>query len=56
MPLFPLPALAALVGWIFVIATSEPKHVAAGLILAAAGVGCYLVTAVKQKEWPFRQA
>jgi amino acid transporter len=56
MPLFPLPALAALVGWIFIIATSQTSHMVAGFVLAAAGVGCYLITAVKQKEWPFRQA
>ena len=56
MPFFPLPALAALVGWVFIIVTSEAKHVAAGLVLAAAGVGLYLITAVKQREWPFRQA
>jgi amino acid transporter len=56
MPFFPLPALAALAGWVFIIATSEAKHVAAGLVLAAAGVGFYLITAVKQREWPFRQA
>jgi amino acid transporter len=56
MPLFPLPALAALVGWIFIIATSQTSHMVAGFVLAAAGVGCYLITAVKQREWPFRQA
>jgi amino acid transporter len=56
MPLFPLPALMALGGWIFIIATSEARHIAVGLVLAAAGVGCYLITAVKQREWPFRQA
>jgi amino acid transporter len=56
MPLFPLPAIAALFGWIFIIVTSETRHIAVGLLLAAAGVGCYLITAVKQREWPFRQA
>jgi amino acid transporter len=56
MPLFPLPALAALVGWVFIIATSQTSHMVAGFALAAAGVGCYLITAVKQREWPFRQA
>jgi len=56
MPLYPLPALAALVGWIFIIATGEIKHIAAGLVLAVAGIGCYLIIAVRQREWPFRQA
>lgn len=56
MPLYPLPALVALVGWIFIIATGETKHIATGLVLAAAGVSCYLIIAARQKEWPFRQA
>lgn len=56
MPLFPLPAVAALVGWLFIIATSERRHIVVGLILAAAGCCCYLFTASRQKEWPFRHA
>jgi len=56
MPLFPLPALAALVGWFFIVVTSKARHVAVGLALAAAGVGFYLITAAKQREWPFWQA
>jgi hypothetical protein len=56
MPLFPLPALAALVGWVFIIATSETKHIAIGLVMAAIGCCCYLIQAARLKEWPFRQA
>jgi len=56
MPLFPLPALAALVGWVFIIATSEAKHIAIGLAMAAIGCCCYLIQAARRKEWPFRQA
>jgi amino acid transporter len=56
MPLFPLPALVALVGWFFILATSETKHIVIGLLLAAAGGCCYLINASRQREWPFRQA
>jgi amino acid transporter len=56
MPFFPLPALVALVGWFFILFTSEAKHLAIGLLLGAAGIGCYLILAARQKEWPFRQA
>ena len=42
MPLFPLPALAALVGWGFVFATSKPLVIAYGLGSLALGVAAFL--------------
>ncbi|QNI37549.1 APC family permease [Edaphobacter albus] len=56
MPFYPLPVAIALVGWVYIIATSEWKHVAVGVVLAASGVGFYLIQARKKEEWPFRQA
>jgi amino acid transporter len=56
MPLYPLPVVGALIGWIYIVATSEVRHIAIGLGLAAAGICCYLVQASRKREWPFRQA
>lgn len=56
MPLYPLPVAIALVGWVYIIATSEWKHIAVGVFLAAAGMGFYLMQARTKEEWPFRQS
>ena len=56
MPLYPIPVIIALVGWVFIIATSEMKHIVVGVGLAVAGVCVYLVQASKVREWPFRHA
>jgi amino acid transporter len=56
MPLYPIPVVAALIGWVFIIATSELKHIAVGLGLALTGICFYLIQASKKQEWPFRQA
>ena len=56
MPLFPLPALAALVGCAFIMVTSKAKHIVIGIAMAAIGCSCYLIQAARQKEWPFGHA
>jgi amino acid transporter len=43
MPLFPLPALVALVGWLFVFSTSEPAVLIYGIASLLAGVAAFLV-------------
>ena len=41
--LYPLPALVALFGWIFIFATSDIRVIGFGLALLAAGVGAYFL-------------
>ena len=53
MWLYPLPSLIALAGWVFIVATSGPRYIIAGLGLLAAGVGAYLWRAQRSREWPF---
>jgi amino acid transporter len=43
MPLFPLPALFALAGWLFVFATSTPPVLIYGVVSLIAGVVAFLV-------------
>ncbi len=54
MPLFPLPAGIALLGWIYIVVSSNPLHIAIGAAMAITGTGAYLLLAHNKKEWPFQ--
>ncbi len=54
MPLYPLPAIVALAGWIYIVASSNPRHIAIGFAMATAGVILYLLQARQKREWPFK--
>lgn len=56
MPLYPLPALIALFGWLAIVFTSNVRHIGIGLAMGLAGMGFYLVQARRKEEWPFRHA
>ncbi len=58
MWLYPVPCVVALLGWIFMIATTERPMQAAGLASLAAGVVAFLVWSWRNGTWPFasRQA
>jgi hypothetical protein len=43
MPLFPVPAVVALAGWLYVFSTSEPKILIYGVGSLVAGVIAYFV-------------
>jgi len=55
MPLYPLPPLVAIAGFVFILVNRS--HALGGLAVAAAiacsGTGIYLLRAKKLKEWPF---
>ena len=53
MPLYPLPALIAMLGWIYIAASSGLRYVAIGLGTVAAGFAIYLIKAKRGQEWPF---
>ncbi len=53
MPWYPLPALLALAGWTYIVATNGWRYVAAGLLLLLLGIGAYLWRARAASEWPF---
>ena len=54
MPLYPLPAVIALLGWIYIVVSSKGLHIAIGAAMAATGAGAYLLLAGHKKEWPFQ--
>ena len=56
MPLYPLPALLATAGWIYILVASGWKFVGTGVLLAIAGSLAYLGWARHRREWPFEKA
>jgi amino acid transporter len=53
MPLFPIPALIALAGWIFILITSGAAYLLSGLALVLLGITAYLIRARRTHEWPW---
>jgi amino acid transporter len=53
MWLYPLPSLVALLGWIFIFATTPPLVIAFGLGALLLGVLCFGVWSWKTRTWPF---
>ncbi|MGQ0649135.1 MAG: APC family permease [Gemmatimonadaceae bacterium] len=53
MWLYPVPSLVALMGWIFIFATTPASVVAFGLGALALGAVCFAVWSWKRGTWPF---
>ena len=53
MWLYPVPALVALLGWIFVFATTQLEVILFGLGVLAAGCAAFLVWSWRTQRWPF---
>jgi amino acid transporter len=56
MPLYPIPALIALAGWIFILASSGAVYVAAAFALLVFGIIAYLWRARTKMQWPWAAA
>jgi amino acid transporter len=57
MWLYPLPALVALLGWIYVgISPDQRQNIGTALVLVLFGVGAYLIRARLIKSWPLVKA
>ena len=54
MWLYPLPSLVALLGWIFIFATTPPLVIAFGLGALLLGVLCFGAWSWKGRTWPFQ--
>jgi amino acid transporter len=53
MPLYPLPSIVALLGWLYILVASGLRYIIAGICLLAIGVIAYLLRAHRAHEWPF---
>jgi amino acid transporter len=56
MPLYPLPAVLAIAGWMYILMASGWKYVGSGFLLTIAGSLAYLGWARHRSEWPFEKA
>jgi amino acid transporter len=54
--LYPLPNLLALVGWVFVFATTDWQVILFGLGTLAAGLILFLLWSRRTRRWPFAEA
>ena len=55
MPFYPLPAIVALAGWIYIVLSSDPAYIAIGFAMAVTGAAVYLLQARQKNEWPFNR-
>jgi amino acid transporter len=53
MPLYPIPTLVALAGWIFIFASSGAVYILAAFTLLAFGIVAYLWRARSRMQWPW---
>ncbi|HYZ14870.1 MAG TPA: amino acid permease, partial [Candidatus Acidoferrum sp.] len=53
VPLYPLPALVALCGWLFLFWSSGAPAIAFGLVTLALGALVFLLRAWRRRSWPF---
>ena len=53
MWLYPLPALLALVGWMYLLFTTDKGLLAAGGMALMTGCGVFLIWSWRTKKWPF---
>jgi fructoselysine transporter len=55
MPLFPIPAILAILMWGALFVATGTKMMLSGLAVIAAGTIVYMIKASMKKEWPFQQ-
>ena len=56
MPLYPMPALIALGGWIYVVVTSGAVYIALAGVFLMIGIAIFLLRARQGESWPFSEA
>jgi hypothetical protein len=56
MWLYPLPSIVALMGWIFIFATADPKVILLGLGTLLMGAIFFIGWSWHSKRWPFGEA
>lgn len=54
MPLYPLPVLISVIGWLYIVCTSPGRHILAGVAAMLGGTLIFMIDAWRQKAWPFQ--
>ena len=55
MWLYPLPGMAIVCGWIYILATSMPRSLVLAVAVFVVGSAAYFLRGWKQREWPFEE-
>jgi len=55
MWLYPLPALLALAGWVYIFASAGGPAIIFGIVSLAAGAVAFFIRALRRGEWPFEK-
>ncbi|WP_423372980.1 APC family permease [Dyella acidisoli] len=55
MPLYPLPILISVIGWLYIVCTSPWRHILAGVAAIVGGTLIYMIDAWRRKTWPFQR-
>jgi amino acid transporter len=53
---YPLPGIAIIAGWIYILATSKPRSLLIALAVFVVGSAAFFVRARMQRQWPFEQS
>jgi basic amino acid/polyamine antiporter, APA family len=53
MWLYPLPGIAIVLGWVYILGTSQPRSLLLGVAVFVVGSVAFFVRARKRHEWPF---
>jgi amino acid transporter len=56
MPFYPLPALIALSGWLYIVVTSGAVYIALAGVFLVLGIAVFVLRARQQKSWPYPEA
>jgi amino acid transporter len=56
MPLYPLPVLISVIGWLYIVCTSPWRHILAGTAAMVVGTFIYAIDARRRKVWPFQKS
>lgn len=55
MPLFPIPAIVAILLWAGILVSTGYKMILSGIVVIAAGTVVYFIKAKRNEEWPFQK-
>ncbi|WP_158942250.1 APC family permease [Granulicella sp. S190] len=53
MPLYPLPAVLAFIGWLLILISSGAKNILFAFAITLAGVAAFLYKSRQEQRWPF---
>ncbi len=56
MWLYPVPGIIIIAGWVYILATSQPRSLLIALAVFAIGSGAFFIRARMSLEWPFADA